>query len=63
MKNGSTKWMTISEVCCELEVARSTVDLWRRLGRFPKTIRLPNGAIRISISELEAWTETLEETR
>ncbi|MEV6669951.1 helix-turn-helix domain-containing protein [Streptomyces sp. NPDC051162] len=54
--------LTIFEVLDELkDVSRSTFYRWRQLGKGPKSIKLPNGAVRIRRSELERWIATLEE--
>jgi predicted DNA-binding transcriptional regulator AlpA len=53
------QWLTLTEVCEELEIARSSLDAWRRDGRFPKFRKLPNGGLRLRRSELEDWTEGL----
>ena len=53
-------WMTITEVCIDLGVGRSTLDDWRRSGRGPQFMRLPNGSLRIREAAYAAWLETLE---
>ncbi len=52
-------WLTMSEVLEELGVARSTMDDWRRSGRAPKFVKLPNGELRLRRDDFEAWTERL----
>jgi len=59
-KKSGSKWLTIVEVCEELSVARSTFDMWRRLGTGPKAIRLPNRQVRVEREELDRWLENLE---
>ncbi len=53
--------LTVSEVCAELKVARSTFYDWRAKGRGPRCIRLPNGALRVRRDELENWLQGCEE--
>lgn len=53
-------WMTIADVCEDLGVARSSLDDWRRNGRGPTFVRLPNGSLRIRTDRYAAWLETLE---
>ncbi|MBZ4016130.1 helix-turn-helix transcriptional regulator [Streptomyces purpurogeneiscleroticus] len=53
--------LTIPEVIEEIGVPRSTFYRWRQCKKGPKSIRLPNGSVRIRRSELERWLETLEE--
>lgn len=62
-KTGRTvcEQLTVEQVCNELQVARSTFYQWRQVGKAPRCIRLPNGAIRIRRDELEAWLAALTE--
>lgn len=54
--------LTIAQVITEIGVPRATFYRWRQLRKGPKSIKLPNGAVRIRRSELERWIESLEET-
>jgi len=56
----ATELLTIVQVCEELQVARSTLDQWRRLGTAPRCTRLPNNSLRVSRVELERWLATRE---
>jgi excisionase family DNA binding protein len=47
--------MTVSELCAELGVARSTFYDWRAKGRAPQCVKLPNGDLRIRRDEYERW--------
>ncbi|WP_344388822.1 helix-turn-helix domain-containing protein [Streptomyces vastus] len=53
--------LTISQVAEEIGVPLSTFYRWRQCRKGPKSIRLPNGAVRIRRSELERWIAALEE--
>ncbi|MET9409567.1 helix-turn-helix domain-containing protein [Streptomyces sp. NPDC002935] len=53
--------LTISEVIEEIGVPRATFYRWRQLRKGPKSIKLPNGSVRIRRSELDRWIEALEE--
>jgi excisionase family DNA binding protein len=53
--------LTISEVCAELGIARSTFYDWRAARKAPRCIKLPNGDIRIRRTDLETWLESLED--
>ncbi len=55
--------LTIPQVCDELQVARSSLDLWRRLGTAPRFIRLPNNSLRCDRADLERWLESREAQR
>lgn len=59
MTGSQDKWLTLTDVCEELGVARSSLDAWRRDDRFPKFRKLPNGGLRLRRSELDLWTESL----
>ena len=52
-------WLTLTDVCEELGIARSSLDAWRRDDRFPKFRKLPDGGLRLRRSELDIWTESL----
>ena len=53
--------LTITDLCEELGVARSTFYDWRAAKKAPKCIKLPNGAIRIRRADLERWLASLED--
>lgn len=53
--------LTISEVIEELGVPRATFYRWRQLGKAPRSIKYPNGDVRIRRSVLERWLSELEE--
>jgi predicted DNA-binding transcriptional regulator AlpA len=47
--------LTIAQFCTELQVARSTFYDWRAKGRAPRCIKLPNGDLRIRITDFHNW--------
>lgn len=53
--------LTIAELCAELGVARSTFYDWRAKGAAPRSMKLPNGEVRIRRADLDAWLATLED--
>ena len=55
---GTRKHLTITDVCDELNVARSTFYDWRAKGRAPRCIKLPNGELRIRRAELDTWLDS-----
>ncbi len=55
----TTEQLTVEQLCAELQVARSTFYQWRQVGKAPRCIRLPNGAIRIRRVDLDAWLTAL----
>jgi predicted DNA-binding transcriptional regulator AlpA len=54
-------YLTMKEVLAVVGVSRSTFSKWRSKGRAPEMIRLPNGELRIRLSVLEAWFDSLPE--
>lgn len=58
--NGSTALLSIPEVIAEIGVPRSTFYRWRQLGVGPKSIKLPNGQVRIRRGALDDWLSSLE---
>ncbi|MGV9916119.1 helix-turn-helix transcriptional regulator [Streptomyces cellulosae] len=54
--------MTVEEVVADLRVAPSTTFYrWRQLGKGPRSIKLPNGDVRIRRSEYERWLAERED--
>jgi predicted DNA-binding transcriptional regulator AlpA len=47
--------LTISQVCEQLDISRSTFEKWRARRIGPSAIVLPNGSLRIRQDELESW--------
>ncbi|GII05456.1 helix-turn-helix transcriptional regulator [Planobispora takensis] len=52
--------LTVTDICTELRITRSTFYDWRQKGRAPKCFRLPNGELRIYRSEFDRWLAGLE---
>lgn len=50
--------LTLAQVWEELEIAESTWYRWRDLGKIPRTIKLPNGQIRVDRVDLNAWLDS-----
>ncbi|MBC7596972.1 MAG: helix-turn-helix domain-containing protein [Kineosporiaceae bacterium] len=62
MKNQhTTNHLTISDVCSELSIARSTFYDWRAAKKAPCCIKLPNGGIRVRRADLERWLKGRED--
>jgi len=53
--------LTITEVCEDLGIARSTFYEWRAKGTAPRCIKLPNGEIRVRRAEYDRWLNSLED--
>ena len=47
--------LSISAVCDELKISRSTFYDWRTKGRAPKCVKLPNGCLRVRRADLDRW--------
>jgi predicted DNA-binding transcriptional regulator AlpA len=50
-------YMTFEQVLAELQIARSTLDGWRRKRLFPAFTRLPNGQLRLKRIDFVAWVD------
>ncbi|MFE2865520.1 helix-turn-helix transcriptional regulator [Embleya sp. NPDC059259] len=53
--------LTIPQIIRILDVPRATFYRWRQLGKGPKAIKLPNGAVRVRRSEFDRWLSAHEE--
>ncbi len=53
--------LTLSELCKELSISRSTFYAWRASRRAPLCIKLPNGEIRVRRSDLNSWLQSRED--
>ena len=53
--------LSIPEVISEIRVARATFYRWRQLRIGPRSIKLPNGQVRIRRSSLDAWLRSRED--
>jgi excisionase family DNA binding protein len=53
--------LTLLEVCDELQITKSTFYDWRRTGKAPKCIKLPNGSVRVRRADLDEWLDNREE--
>ncbi|MDN5914911.1 MAG: helix-turn-helix domain-containing protein [Pseudonocardia sp.] len=56
---GRVEQLTVDQLCEELQIARSTFYQWRQVGKAPRCLRLPNGAIRVRRDDLDAWLAAL----
>ncbi len=54
-------YLSIKELCSQLQISRSTLDQWRTRGEAPKSFRLPNGTIRFRQSDVEQWLNELSD--
>ncbi|MFG1997692.1 helix-turn-helix transcriptional regulator [Spirillospora sp. NPDC048911] len=51
------EWLTLTEVCTEIKISRSTFYDWRAKGLAPECTKIPNGELRVSRDDLNAWWE------
>lgn len=54
--------LTLAEVLAELDVPKSTFFRWKATGKAPRTIKYPNGSLRVRRRDLESWLAAHEET-
>ncbi|WP_328431495.1 helix-turn-helix transcriptional regulator [Streptomyces sp. NBC_00453] len=57
----SRNMLTLTEVCEELSISRSTFYDWRAKRRAPRCIKLPNGDLRIRRTDLDNWLDDRED--
>jgi hypothetical protein len=53
--------LTVEEFCAELKVSKDTFYHWRKVGTAPVCHRLPNGELRISRADHDAWLAKLRD--
>jgi hypothetical protein len=53
--------LTVEEFCAELKVSKDTFYHWRKVGTAPVCHRLPNGDLRISLADRDAWLAKLRD--
>lgn len=63
MPVNSGEKLTVSQICEELGVSRSTFYFWRQRGKAPRCIKLPNGKVRVRRTDFDAWLADREDNR
>ena len=58
---GRTDLLTLADVLAELDVPKSTFFRWKAIGKAPRTIKYPNGSLRIRRRDLDIWLTAHEE--
>jgi excisionase family DNA binding protein len=53
--------LTVTDVCDELGISKSTFYDWRAAHKAPCCIRLPNGSLRVRRADLDRWLQECEE--
>jgi excisionase family DNA binding protein len=53
-------WLTVDEICEELDIHRRTWQKWRTRNQTPELHRLPNGELRIHRDDYKAWLAELK---
>ncbi|MEY9845778.1 putative DNA-binding transcriptional regulator AlpA [Streptacidiphilus sp. BW17] len=53
--------LPLNAVLEEIGITRASWYRWQNKGQGPKSIRLPNGHLRVRRSELTNWLNTMEE--
>ncbi len=54
------RYISVTAICEELEISRSTFYDWRAKHKAPEAFPLPNGDLRITRANYEAWLKALE---
>ncbi len=60
-KYGRSIMLTLSQVCEELKISRSTFYDWRQKNRAPRCLKLPNGDLRVRRGDLDDWLDSRED--
>lgn len=61
VKTRRREYLSIPDLCAELDVSRDTFYKWRARGTAPRCTKLPNGALRILRDDLENWLNDRKE--
>ncbi len=59
--NRLSELLTLAEVLAELDVPKSTFFRWKAIGKAPRTIKYPNGSLRVRRRDLDAWLDAHQE--
>ncbi|MFF1258308.1 MULTISPECIES: helix-turn-helix transcriptional regulator [unclassified Streptomyces] len=55
------KMLKLPEVLKEIDMSRAAFYRMRARGQAPRLCKLPNGHVRVSRADLDAWWESCEE--
>ena len=47
--------LTVKEICADLQISPRTFYEWRMKGTAPECIQLPNGELRVRVTEYQRW--------
>ncbi|MFG2789090.1 helix-turn-helix transcriptional regulator [Streptomyces sp. NPDC048419] len=53
--------LTLNEVLTEIKMSRAAFYRMRARGQAPRLSKLPNGQVRVSRADLDAWWERCEQ--
>jgi predicted DNA-binding transcriptional regulator AlpA len=59
-RTGSSRHLSLVEVCEDLGISRSTFYDWRAKRKAPPCFKLPNGDLRIRRADYERWLSNLD---
>ena len=59
MEKTNDSLLTVKDLLEILDISRDTFDKWRSSGRGPVTYKLPNGKLRLKLTDVEEWLESL----
>jgi len=51
------QYLTVEDLACLLGVATRTIYKWRYYGTGPRATKLPTGAVRYSIRDVQDWID------
>jgi len=55
MTRTRTEWLTVPDVCADLQVSESEWHTWRARGDTPLHIAMPGGQLRVRVADYERW--------
>lgn len=58
---GARNTLTLPEVLAEIRMSRAAFYRLRARGKAPRTLKLPNGQLRVRRTDLDAWFASCEE--
>jgi hypothetical protein len=52
------EWLTIAQVCAELQVSETEWGAWREAGDTPLHVVMPSGQLRVRAADVERWLDS-----
>jgi len=62
MTKARAEWLTVAEVCADLQVSETEWHAWRAAGETPLHIAMPGGQLRVRAADYQRWLSARTET-